>query len=52
MMTCVGKSFLVILEEIGATITVVEYLLPLLFCKIKTGLYPPCSLPITGDKSA
>ena len=42
IMTCVGKSFFVILDDIGATITVVEYLFPLLFCRIKTGLYPPC----------
>ena len=40
------------LKMVGATITVVEYLFPLLFCKINTGRYPPCSLPITGDKSA
>ena len=51
-MTCVGIGFLVSFDEIGATITVVENLFPLLFCNTKTGLIPPCSLPITGERSA
>ncbi len=36
----------------AATITVGLYLLPMLFCTIKTGRIPPCSDPTTGLKSA
>ena len=37
---------------IAAAITVGEWRLPMSFCTITTGLVPPCSLPITGLKSA
>ena len=35
-----------------STTVIVANLFPLLFCNTKTGLIPPCSLPITGERSA
>jgi len=52
IITCVGISDFSFLLVIAATIVVGLCLLPISFCMISTGLSPPCSLPITGLKSA
>src|SRR3989339_513259 len=49
-LTLVGNSFENSLEVIAATITTGEYLFAKLFCKTKTGLFPPCSDLTTGFK--
>ena len=49
---CVGSFALFCLLVIAATIVVVLNLLPTSFCMTSTGRMPPCSLPITGLKSA
>jgi len=47
----VGNSLSKILEVIGATIVTGLNWFPKSFWTIKTGLSPPCSLPIFGFKS-
>ena len=48
----VGSFAFVSRDVVAAAITVGLYLLPISFCKTKTGRMPPCSLPTTGLKSA
>lgn len=50
--TWVGRAAFVFLPVIAATMVVGLCLLPVLFCKIKTGRTPPCSLPKPTPKSA
>ena len=47
-----GQSRFCLLPVIAATMVVGLCLLPVLFCKIKTGRTPPCSLPKPTPKSA
>ena len=49
---CVGRRAFPILLVTAAAITVGEYLLPVSFCTTSTGRTPPCSLPMTGERSA
>lgn len=52
MATWVGRGFLLARLVTAAAITVGLCRLPVSFCMMSTGLTPPCSLPITGVKSA
>ena len=50
--TWVGRFAFVFLLVIAATIVVGLCLLPVSFCRMRTGRIPPCSLPTTGLNSA
>lgn len=51
-LTCVGKCVLSFVLVIGATMVVGLNLLPISFCRMRTGRHPSCSLPTIGERSA